>query len=82
MVNHVYPSELKLNKASASDTKASFFIYIYLHRMVLLSLKFMINEMTLIVNFPFLDGDVSHSTSYGVYISQLFRFPRQTLPTV
>ena len=29
-----------------------------------------------IVNFPFLDGDVSCSTSYGVYISQLIRFSR------
>ena len=28
------------------------------------------------VNFPFLDGDVPRSTSYGVYISQLFRFSR------
>ena len=32
-----------------------------------------------IVNFPFLDGDVPGSTSYGVYISQLtsggFRTP-------
>ena len=27
-----------------------------------------------IVNFPFLDVDVPGSTSYGVYISQLFRF--------
>ena len=27
-----------------------------------------------IVNFPFLDGDVSWRTSYGVYISQLIRF--------
>ena len=27
-----------------------------------------------IVNFPFLDGDVSRSASYGVYISQLIRF--------
>ena len=27
-----------------------------------------------IVNFPFLDGDVPRSTSYGVYISQLIRF--------
>ena len=27
-------------------------------------------------NLPFLDGDVPHSTSYGVYISQLFRFAR------
>ena len=28
------------------------------------------------VNFPFLDGDVSRSPSYGVYISQLIRFAR------
>ena len=39
----------------------------------------MINVMALIlkiVNFPFLDGDVPRSTSYGVYISQLIRFAR------
>ena len=29
-----------------------------------------------IVNFSFLDGDVRHSTSYGVYISQIIRFAR------
>ena len=29
-----------------------------------------------IVNFPFLDGDVPRSPSYGVYISQLIRFDR------
>ena len=29
-----------------------------------------------IVNFPFLDGDVPSSTSYGVYISELIRFAR------
>ena len=28
------------------------------------------------MNFPFLDDDVPHSTSYGVYISQLIRFAR------
>ena len=28
------------------------------------------------VNFPFLDGGVPRSTSYGVYISQLIRFAR------
>ena len=28
------------------------------------------------VNFPFIDGDVPRSTSYGVYISQLIRFVR------
>ena len=41
----------------------------------------MISAMTLIliyavVNFPFLDGDVPRSTSYGVYISHLIRFTR------
>ena len=39
----------------------------------------MINWMILIfeiVNFSFLDGDVPHSPSYGVYISQLIRFAR------
>ena len=28
------------------------------------------------MNFPFLDGDVPRSTSYGVYISQLIRLAR------
>ena len=31
------------------------------------------------VNFPFLDGDVPRSTSYGVYISQLIRFARVSI---
>ena len=29
-----------------------------------------------IVNFPFFDGDVPRSPSYGVYISQVIRFSR------
>ena len=28
------------------------------------------------MNFPFFDGDVPRSTSYGVYVSQLIRFAR------
>ena len=38
----------------------------------------MINVTILIdiVNFPFLDGHVPRSTSYGVYIPQLLRFAR------
>ena len=28
------------------------------------------------MNFPFLDGDVPRSPSYGIYISQLIRFAR------
>ena len=39
--------------------------------MALSRLEFMINEY-----FPFLDGDVPRSASYGVYISQLIRFAR------
>ena len=35
MVDRIYPLELKLNKVNVSDTEASFFIYIYLYRMVL-----------------------------------------------
>ena len=33
-----------------------------------------------IVNFPFLDGDVPHSTSYGIHISQLIRFAQVSSP--
>ena len=34
------------------------------------------NNFDMIVNFPFLDGDVPNHSSYGVYISQLIRFAR------
>ena len=37
MVNHIYPTELQLYKANMSDTEASFLIYIYLYRMILLN---------------------------------------------
>ena len=49
MVNRIYPSELQLNKANVSDAEASFLDYIYLYRMVLSRLKFMTNEMILIL---------------------------------
>ena len=43
-----------------------------------LARRFMISAMTDfdIVKFPFLDGDLPSSTSYGVYLSQLIRFAR------
>ena len=66
MVNRIFPPELQLNKANTSDTETLF--------LDLFHLKFMISAITLIliiVNFPFLDGDVPRSTSYGVYILQL-----------
>ena len=36
MVNHIYLSELQLNKANISETEALFLNYIYLYQMVLL----------------------------------------------
>ena len=79
MVNCIYPPELQLNKANTSDTEAPFFD---LHLSI--SNGFVSSKIYdkrddfdfKIVNFPFLDGDVPRSTSYGVYISQFIRFAR------
>ena len=79
MVGQIYSTELQLNKANSSDTEAPF-----------LDLKLSITNGMVsskiydkrddfnfeIVNFPFLDGDVPRSPSYGVYISQLIRSAR------
>ena len=79
MVSQTYPSELQLNKANASDTEAAF---LDLHLSIpndIVSTKLYDKRGDFdfeIVNFPFLDGDVPRSTSYGVYISQLIRFAR------
>ena len=79
MESQIYPSELQLNKSNSSDTQDAF---LDLHLSIsndIVSAK--INDERddfdfEIVNFPFLDGDVPRSTSYGVYISQLIRFAR------
>ena len=79
MVNRIYPPELQLNKANNSDTEAPF---LDLHLSIsngFVSSKIYDKRDNFdfdIVNFPFLDGDVPRSTSYGVYISQLIRFAR------
>ena len=86
MVNRIYPSELQLNKANVSDAEASF---LDLHLSIsdgFVKTKIYDKRDDFdfdIVNFPFLDGDVPRSTSYGVYISQLIPFldcdvPRST----
>ena len=50
MVNRIYSSELQLNKTNVSDTEASFLdLHFYQYRIVLSRLKFMINEMILIL---------------------------------
>ena len=77
MVNHIYPSELQINKARVSDTVA-----LFLESCLSISDGFVKTKIFNkrdyfdfdIVNFPFLDSDVPHSTSYGVYISQLIRY--------
>ena len=79
MVNRIYPPELQLNKANTFDTEAPF-LDLYLS----ISNGFVSSKIHDkrddfdfdIVNFPFLDGDVPRSTSYGVYISQLIRFAK------
>ena len=79
MVNRIYPPELQLNKANTSDTEAPF---LDLHSSIsngFVSSKIYDKRDDFdfdIENFPFLDGDVPRSTSYGVYISQLIRFAR------
>ena len=77
MVSQIYPSELQLNKANTSDTEAAF---LDLHlSIIIVSTKIYDKRDDFdfeIVNFPFSDGDVPRSTSYGVYISQLIRFAR------
>ena len=79
MVKRIYPPELQLNKANTADTEAPF---LDLHLSIsngFVSSKIYDKRDDFdfdIVNFPFLDGDVPRSTSYGVYISQLIRFAR------
>ena len=79
VVSQIYPSELQLNKANTSDTEAA---YLDLHLSIsndIVSTKIYDKRDEFdfeIVNFPFLDGDVPRSTSYGVYISHLIHFAR------
>ena len=76
----MYSSELQLNKANTSDTKAMFLTCIFPFLMILFLPKFTINMAVLIMKLlvlHFLDGDdVTHSTSYGFYICQLIRCAR------
>ena len=77
MFNRIYPSELQLNKANLSGAETSF---LDLHLSILggfVKTKIYDKRDDFdfdIVNFPFLDGNVPRSASYGVYISQLIQF--------
>ena len=75
----IYPAELQLNKANTSDKETSF---LYLNIKVIgsdihTSVYDKRDDFGFpIVNFPWLSGDVPNLPSYGIYISQLFRFAR------
>ena len=76
MVGQIYPTELQLNKANSSDTEAPFLDLNLSITNGIVSSKIYDKRDDFnfeIVNFPFLDGDVPRSPSYGVYISQLIR---------
>ena len=79
MISQIYPSELQLYKANTSDTKASFLDLQLSISNDIVSTKIYDKRDDFdfeMVNFPFSDGGVPRSTSYGVYISQLIRFAR------
>ena len=79
MASQVYPSELRHNKVNTSDTEA-FILDLHLSfSNDIVSTEIYDKQDGFdfeIVNFPFLDGDVPRSTSYGVYMSQPIRFAR------
>ena len=76
MVSQIYPSELQPSKANTSDIETAF-LDSHSNDTVSTKIYDKRNDFDFeIVNFPFLDGDVPRSTSYGVYISQLIRFAR------
>ena len=76
------PTLTAVNKANVSENEAS---YLDLHLSIsngFISSKIHDKrddfdfDFDILVNFPFLNGDVPRRTSYGVYISQLIRFDR------
>ena len=77
MVGQIYPTELQLNKANSSDTGAPFLNMSITNGIVSSKIYDKRDDFNFeIGNFPFLDGDVPRSPSYGVYISRLIRFAR------
>ena len=79
MVSHIYASDLQLHKANTSDTEAAILdLHLSISNDIVSSKIYDKRDDFdfVIVNFPFLDGDVPCSTSNGVYISQLIRFAR------
>ena len=69
MVGQIYPTELQLNKANSSDTDAPFLDLNLSITNGIVSSKIYDKRDDFnfeIVNFPFLDGGVPRSPSYGI----------------
>ena len=70
MVGQIYSTELQLNKANSSDTEAPFLDLTLSTTNGIVSSKIYYKwddfNFEMIVNFPFLDGVVPSSPSYGV----------------
>ena len=76
MVSQIYPTQLKLKNSNPSDTEAPLFglrLVRYKRRIVSTKIYDKLDDFNFeIVNFPFVDGDVLRSPSYGVSICNLF----------
>ena len=74
-IKHIYPSELQYNKANVSDTEVSF---LDLHLSIsegFIKIKLFDKRADfhfVMVNFPFLDGDIPRSTSLVLMFLNLF----------
>ena len=78
MVSPVYTSELQLNKANTSDTKAAFLdLHLTISNYIVSTNIYDSDDYDFeIVIFTFLDINIPRSKSYEVYIYQLLRFAR------
>ena len=79
MVGQIYSTEIQLNNANSSNTETQFLdLNLSITNGIVTSKMYDLqdNFNYEIVNFPFFDGNVPRSPSYGVYISQLIRFAR------
>ena len=77
MVGQIYPTELPINKGNSTDTEAPFLDLNLSITNGIVSSKIYdkLDDFNFeIVNFPFIDGDVPRSPSYGVYIFSAYSF--------
>ena len=79
MINQIYTSELHLNKTNSSDIEAPFLDLHFTISDKVVSSKFYDKRNDFdfdFAKFPFLGGDITRATSYGVHTSQLILFAR------